>query len=204
MNLQNMAPNAKRSLLLTAVLGLVAAGLYFGAVEPAEGQLKRLKAQLESVTQKHTFMRTNLEGAGKTQERLANCETNLAPFRTAMLQPQLESYAMGAKALIDPIALGAGLTEIEYEEHTRRALPVPKRLPKQLHARLPVQVTCRGSYAAAVSFLLRLERELPLVTLQSLVIEAQTDPRAQRIVYVLEWPTLGAITVPTAKGGPKK
>jgi len=203
MNLQNMAPNAKRALLLTGVLGLIAAGLYFGAVEPAESKLERLGKQMESVSQQHQFMRQNLDGAGRTHSRLSNCETNLAPFRAGMLVPLLESYAMGAKAQVDPLALGAGLSEIEYEQLPRRALPVPKRLPKQLFARMPVRMTCSGSYAAAISFLLRLEKEMPLVILQSLTIDAQPTPARQRIAFVLEWPVPGAVTTPAPKGSAK-
>lgn len=203
MNLQNMAPNAKRALLLTAVFGLVAAGLYFGAIEPSESKLAELNTKMDSVSQQHAIMCRNLETASKTHARLTNCETNLAVYRAAMLTPLLESYAMGARAQIDPLALGAGLTEIEYEDLPRRALPVPKRLPQQLHARMPVKMTCLGSYAAAASFLLRLEKEMPLVTLQSMTIDAQHNPRAQRITFVLEWPVPGAVTTPM-KGGPRK
>ena len=195
MNLQNMAPNAKRSLLLTVVFGVVAAAIYLFAIEPTEARLSKATSNRDDAEQRHRIMMTNLKGAAKTEERLQNCESNLAPFRAAMLTPSLESYAMGAKIVLDPLALGAGLTEIEYEDLPPIALPVPKRLPGQLHARLPVRLSAAGSYQAAISFLLRLEREFPLISLEALDISTSNDNNRQHVEIILEWPVLGAVTV---------
>ena len=194
MNLQNMAPNAKRSLLITAVFGAAAACIYLFAVEPSEADLVRAKKELEEVRTRHEIMMHNLSDADKVKERLEKINAGLDEFRAAILQPSLESYAMGAKKLLDPLAAGAGLSETEYEELPLVALPVPKRLPVQLFARRPIRLVCRGSYQAAVSFLLRVEKEFPLVTLQAMNITAQTDPHAQRVEFVFEWPARGGRT----------
>lgn len=185
----------KKSLLITAVLGAIAAGIYLFAVEPIEAKLVRVKAELESAESRHTMMMRNLEGAEAAEKRIAAYEKDLAPFKAAMLTPLLESYAMRAKSILDPIALGAGLSDTSYEELPPLALPVPKRLPKQLYARLPVKLTAGGSYQAAVSFLMRLEKEFPLVILQSLAITAGRGNNEQHIVMTLEWPIIGRKTV---------
>lgn len=196
----------KRSFLISAVLGLVAVLLYLFAVEPTEANLRTVRQELDDATSKHRLVQHNLGNAAETDRRLANCETNLAPYRAAMLKPLLESYSMRAKTLIDPLAAGAGLTDTNYEEQPVRALPLPKRTPKQLYARQPVRLTATGSYQGAVSFLARLEREFPLVALQSLVITGGNRPNQQKLDFILEWPVQGARTdvKPEAKKGGAK
>ena len=44
--LQSMAPNAKRAFLTTIVLGVLAAAIYFFAVEPAIAALPRERTRL--------------------------------------------------------------------------------------------------------------------------------------------------------------
>lgn len=194
MNLQNMAPNAKRSLLITAIFGAAAVCIYLFAVEPSETDLARAKRELEEVRTRHEMMMLNLSGADKVKERLAGLNAGLEEFRAAFLVPSLESYAMGAKKLLDPLAAGAGLSETEYEELPTIALPVPKRMPVQLFARRPIRLVCRGSYQAAVSFLLHVEKEFPLVALEAMSVTAQQDPLAQRIEFIFEWPGKGGRT----------
>ena len=52
-----------------------------------------------------------------------------------------------------------------------------------------------GFVVSAVSFLLMLERDFPLVSLQSLQILTQQNPAKQTATMILEWP---------AKGGPSR
>ena len=44
---------------------------------------------------------------------------------------------------------------------------------------------------SAISFLLRVEKEHPLITLQSFVLSTTTDPERQQIEMVFEWPAKG-------------
>ena len=111
MNLQNMAPNAKRSLLITVVFGAAAVCIYLFAVVPSEGDLVRAKTELGEVQTRHEMMMRNLSGADKVKERLERINAGMDEFRAAVLAPSLESYAMGAKKLLDPLAAGAGLSE---------------------------------------------------------------------------------------------
>lgn len=194
MNLQNMAPNAKRSMLVSLGFGLLAAGVYIAAVEPAISKREATARELGELKSRHEIMLRNLSGADKLKTRMTDIEAKLKPYRDAMLVPLLESLAMRAKSILDPLALGAGLGETDYEELPAIALPVPKRLPLQLHARQPIKITARGSYQSAISFLMRLEKEFPLVTLESIEITAQQDPVNQKIVMIVEWPVKGKIT----------
>lgn len=205
MNIQNMAPNAKKSLVVSALFGLVAAGVYFGMVEPAIAERESTAKKLAELQDKSSLMARNLAGADKLKARLADVNEKLAPYREAMLKPLLESLAMRAKSFLDPIALGAELDNVEYEELSPLALPTPPRLPVQLHARQPIKVTANGSYQAAISFLLRVEKQFPLVNLESLTISALNEPDAQRIEMIFEWPVKGKVTrvVPQNNGGKK-
>ena len=192
---QNMAPNAKRSFALTLILGGVAAVIYLFAVQPAEEALSKARKEHDEQEAKLQAVNANLRAAPQNKERLQSLAASLKPFRDEMLKPLLGSYAMRAKSLLDPLAFGAGLSRLDYAELPTRALPVPRPQPAQLHARRPIRVTAQGSYMGAISFLLRVEKEHPLIALQSFALSTTTDPERQQIEMVFEWP---------AKGGPQK
>lgn len=205
MNLQNMAPNARRSMLIAFGFGLLAVCLYIAAVEPAISKRDATARTLDELKTRHEVMQRNLAGSDRLKARMADIDARLKPYRDAMLVPLLESLAMRAKSILDPLALGAGLGETDYEELPPIALPLPKRLPVQLHARQPIRFTARGSYQAAISFLLRLEKEFPLVTLEAIEITSQHDPSNQKIMMILEWPVKGKTTkVDPPRKGVKK
>ena len=188
---QNMAPNARRSFLLTLALAAVAACIYLFAVQPAEEALQKAQKDHEEVDSRLRIVNANLKGAPENKARLEKLAEGLAPFRAEMLEPLLGSYAMRAKSVLEPLAFGAGLSSLDYEELPPRALPVPRPTPLQLHARRPVRITAKGSYMAAISFLMRVEKEHPLVALQSLSISTSNDPEMQQISMVFEWPAKG-------------
>ena len=192
--LQSMAPNAKRAFLTTVVLGVLAAAIYFFAVEPAIAALARERTRLDGLKESQRRMTMDLNSAGTIQKTLEELETELKPFAAAELTPLLGSYAMRAKSLLDPLISGAGLTDVEFSEETTRKLPLPRPMPRQLHARAAVRITAKGSYQAIASFLLMLEKNHPLASLQSLQIQSQQQPAKQTVTMILEWPTKGALT----------
>ena len=192
--LQSMAPNAKRAFMTTIVLGVLAAAIYFLAVEPAVASLSRERARLEELKESQRHMTADLNSAGTVQKTLEELETEMKPFAAAELTPLLGSYAMRAKSLLDPLISGAGLMDVEFSEEATRKLPTPLPMPRQLHARAAVRITAKGSYQAIASFLLMLEKNLPLVSLQSLQIQSQQQPAKQTATMILEWPTKGALT----------
>ena len=192
--LQSMAPNAKRAFMTTVILGVVAVAIYLLAVEPAIAGLSRERTRLQELKDSQHRMTLDLNSAGTVQKTLEELETELKPFAAAELTPLLGSYAMRAKSLLDPLISGAGLTDVEFSEEATRKLPTPLPMPRQLHARAAVRITGRGSYQAIASFLLMLEKNLPLVSLQSLQILSQQNPTKQTVTMNLEWPTKGALT----------
>ena len=192
--LQSMAPNAKRAFMTTVVLGVVAVAIYLLAVEPAIAALSRERTRLQELKDSQHRMTMDLNSAGTVQKTLEELETELKPFAAAELTPLLGSYAMRAKSLLDPLISGAGLTDVEFSEEATRKLPTPLPLPRQLHARAAVRITAKGSYQAIASFLLMLEKNLPLVSLQSLQIQSQQQPAKQTVTMILEWPTKGALS----------
>ena len=188
MNLQNMAPNAKRSLLVTLVFGAIAAAIYFFAIESTEATLAKTRRTLQDRTLKHRTMTANLSRAETVTKSLADYTARLAAYEQEMIEPLLESTAMRAKALIDPLAAGCGLVGMEYGQETPIALPILGTASREQYVRCPIKVTCRGSYQAAVSFIQCVEKRFPLVALEALTISAGSDPDLQIVSVILEWP----------------
>ena len=188
---QNMAPNARRSFVVTMLLGAAAVGIYMFAVQPAEEALAKAHREHDEQANRLQTVNANLNGAPANKERLQKLAEELKPFRDEMLEPLLGSYAMRAKSILEPLAFGAGLSNVDYADVSVRALPVPRPTPLQLHVRRPVRVTAQGSYMGAISFLLRVEKEHPLIALQSMSISTTSDPERQQIEMVFEWPSKG-------------
>ena len=192
--LQGMAPNARRGFFTTVVLAIVATAIYLLAVEPATVSLGRERTRLNELKDSQRRMTADLNSAGTVKKTLEDLEAEMKPFQEALLSPLLGSYAMRAKSLLDPLTTGAGLIDVEYSEEPSRKLPVPMPMPRQLHARAAVRLTARGSYQAIISFVLMVEKNFPLVSLQSLQILSQQNPAKQSATMVLEWPMKGALT----------
>lgn len=191
----DMAPNAKRAFIVTIVLSAVATVLYMFCVQPAETQLAKAKQEFSDLQDKQTRMNGEIKSAGTVKKDLEDLEAQLKPYRDAMLVPLLESYSMRAKSILDPLAIGAGLDNLEYADAPFRALPLPKPMPRQLHTRAAIKVTATGSYQNAVSFLLRVEKELPLVSLQRFdIISLDATPTRQSVSFIFEWPAKGGLT----------
>lgn len=191
---QDMAPNSRRAFAVTLVLAAAAAGIYLLAVQPAEEALAKARRDHEERESRLQIVNANLRGAPANKERLETLEAGLKPFREAMLEPLLGSYAMRAKSILEPLAFDAGLSGLDYAEVAPRALPATRPLPAQLHARRPIRFTAQGSYMRAVSFLLRVEKEHPLVALQSLSVSASANPASQQVEMILEWPSKGGVS----------
>ena len=191
----NMAPNARRSFIVTVVLAAIATVIYLFCVQPCDSRLDQARRNLADLQDRQSRMNGDLRSADTVKKDLDDLEAALKPFRDAMLVPLLESYSMRAKSLLDPLAIGAGLEDVQYSDEPFRALPLPKPImPRQLHTRAVVKVSAQGSYQEAVSFLLRLEKEFPLVSLQRFDVSAQSTPERQSVTFVLEWPAKGGLT----------
>ena len=188
MNLQNMAPNARRSLLITLGFGAIASALYFCAIESTEATLSRTRRTLQDRTLKHRTLMANLSRADAVTKGLAEDRARLAAYEQEMIKPLLESTAMRAKSVIDPIAAGCGLVGMEYGQETPIALPILGPAAHEQYVRCPIKMTCRGTYQAAISFVRCMERRFPLVALEALTIAAGSDPDLQAVTIILEWP----------------
>ena len=51
---------------------------------------------------------------------------------------------------------------------------------------------------------MRVEKKLPLVSLEAFTLKTQKDPDNQTATLVFEWPVKGVNTAAAAKGGVKK
>ena len=199
------ASSSKNPFFLSALILAVAVVIYLFAVQPALMSIDKAKRDLDGLTDQLDVMERDLKDSARVKGMLAEIDEKQKPYLNALLTPLLESWAMRAKSLLDPIASDVGLTIVDYAEQPVRALPLPTPPPHQLFTRRPIRVVCRGSYAEIASFLLRVEKLLPHVALQALQIKAQKDPEAQSAEIVLEWPAKGELSVPPPpKGGAKK
>lgn len=188
MNLQNMAPNAKRSLLITAIFGVIAVALYFGAIETTETTLVKTRRALTELTNSHRAMMVNLAQAESVAQLVNEKTERLNEYRQSMIKPLLESTAMRAKSLLDALAAGCGLLGMEYEAETPMALPIFGVASPTQYLRCPIRLTCRGSYQEAISFIQCVEKRFPLVALAAISITAGNDPDIQHLSFVFEWP----------------
>jgi len=192
--LHNMAPNAQRAFLVTLVFSAIAVAIYMFGVQPASDSLDKETRRKSELENDQNRMNADLRGAETVKKTLDDMRAQIAPYESAFLEPLLESYAMRAKSILDPLAMGAGLSDMGYTDEPFRALPLTKPMARQLYTRAAVRMTAKGSYQEAVSFLLRLEKDLPLVSLQSIEITARQKPSEQSIDMVLEWPAKGKVT----------
>ncbi len=199
------AAGFKNPMFLSALILAGAALIYLFAVQPAQMSIDKAKRELASLTDQQRIMERDLKDSARVKGMLAEIDAAQKPYLDALLTPLLESWAIRAKSLLDPIAADVGLNIVDYAEQPVRALPLPTPPPRQLYARHPIRVVCKGSYAEIASFVLRVEKLLPYVALQSLLIKAQKDPDAQLAEFVLEWPAKGeqSVAAPPA-GGAKK
>ena len=200
---QDPSAQMKRAMFGSLVIGAIAVVLYMFCVEPSQSTLQKARKDLADLQDKQAQMARDLKGAGHVKERLAAIRANGKAYMDGLLEPMLESYAMRAKSLLDPLAEDVGLSVSDYAELPVRRLPLPKSQSPQLYARKPIRLTCTGSYATIVSFIMRVEQKLPLVSLEAFSLKTQKDPDNQAASIVLEWPIKGENTA-AAKGGVKK
>lgn len=195
----------KRALFQSLAIGVVAVVLYMFCVEPCQTSLQKAKKEHVALQSQQTQMVRDLKGADQVKGRLDALQGERKAYLDGLLEPLLESYAMRAKSLLDPLAADVGLTVGDYAELPARRLPLPQPMAPQLYARKPIRMTCTGSYATIVSFLLRVEEKIPLASLEAFSLKTQKDPDNQAATLVFEWPIKGENTAAAVvKGGVKK
>ena len=195
----------KRALFQSLAIGVVAVVLYMFCVEPCQTSLAKAKKEHAALQAQQVQMVRDLKGADQVKGRLDALQGERKAYLDGLLEPLLESYAMRAKSLLDPLAADVGLTVGDYAELPVRRLPLPQPMSPQLYARKPIRMTCTGSYATIVSFLLRVEEKIPLASLEAFSLKTQKDPDNQTATFVFEWPIKGENpAVAAVKGGVKK
>lgn len=201
-----MTSSQQKPMFTALLIASVAVVVYLFCIEPARQTLEKARRDYSALNDQRDAMFRDLKGAAQVKDRLNAIETSRRPYLDALLTPLLESYAMRAKSFLDPLAADACVQIKDYEELDARALPLVKPQAPQLYARKPIRVKCVGTYAEIVSFLMRVEKMLPMVTLQAFSLKVQNTPDEQTATLVFEWPVKGANTAvaAAAKGGVKK
>ena len=204
--LDNSSTSTKRAMFFSLAVASVAVILYLFAVQPCQDSIAKAKRELDSLEGQLRVTTRDLKDSPRVKNMLSEIETARQPFMEALLTPLLESWAMRAKSKLDPLAADVGLKVADYAEMPVRALPLPNPAPRQLYARRPIRVTAQGSYAEIASFVLRVEKMLPYVSLQALNLKVQRTPEVQSAEIVFEWPVKGALSTPAVPvpGGVKR
>jgi len=180
------------ALLLIAV----SVAVYIGVVTPLSASLLKVRKALSDAEVRLNGVELAISQRTDVEKRVAEVEKANEARRSTWLSPMLNSYGMRVKSLLDAAATESGLVNVEYAEGEFRALPMPKEhSPDRRTARRSVHVRASADYAAAVSFLLRAEKEQPLMALQALSITAPKvgGPERQDVEMVLEWPCEGMV-----------
>ena len=187
---------SRNPMILVPLFAAATAAIYLALVQPLANRLRKERATLVDLRSEVAKRTIEIQSQSAIEERTRQVEAELDGFAALRLEPLLESFAMRAKSIVGEMAAEAGLVDAEFSDHPVRALPVMpgKAVPAALHARRPVLISCFGDYAAIISFILRVERDLPHVALGGLRIQPGDgqNPELQRAEIVLEWPAKGA------------
>lgn len=186
----------RNPMILVPLFAAATAAVYLALVQPLANRLRKERVTLGDLRKEVATRKIDILNKSAIEGRTRQIEVELDGFAALQLEPLLESFAMRAKSIVGEMAAEAGLVDAEFSDRPIRALPVipGKAVPAALHARRPVLISCFGDYAAIVSFILRVERDLPHVALGGLRIlpGGGQDPELQRAEIILEWPAKGA------------
>jgi len=179
---------------IALVLLILSVLAYAGIVSPMSAALITARTRLSDEESRLTGAELAIAGRTDVKTRLAVLEAENAKLRSTWLTPMLNSYAMRAKSLLDVAATEAGLGNVDYNEGAFRALPIPPgAMPERRTARQSVRIRATADYAALVSFLLRAERDFPLLALQALTVKPTEAAECQEAEITLEWPCEGKV-----------
>lgn len=184
------------STILALLLFVGAILLYSVAVSPLSASLSRTQGALSTDVARLNAMELDIRTQDDLTVRVKELEATNKLHRASWIAPMLNSYAMRVKSLVDAMAFECGLTGVEYTEGTLRALPVPSaQVPTRRTARRSVHMKAFADYAAIASFILRAERDLPLMTVQAFTIvpRQDNDKERQSVDLILEWPCEGEV-----------
>jgi len=173
-----------------------AVALYMVAIGPLRSSLSEKTRELNDQTSLLRSMQNDIDQQKYLESCIREQKEHSKRRQKTLLVPMLNSYAMRAKSLLETIAAESGIDNVTYDEGIQWVLPVPpEMLPKSRTARRSVQVRATGDYAAIASFILRAERKLPLMTVQSLTIRKSDagDPENQTLELTVEWPCEGEV-----------
>jgi len=186
----------KAALIIGIGILLNAAAIYF-LICPLRSRVKDSEVGMHEITSNLDKVRSIISTTNDKQQKIANLKKEYAELiAKGVLTPLLNSYAMRAKTLLQPLATQSGLVL----EDVRELPPIPLQQPCPIKGavhwcRQPIEFSASGSYTQLSTFISHVESELPLAILSSLEVSTQHNlPEIHKILISFEWPTRTELT----------
>jgi hypothetical protein len=175
---------------IASIAGSIA--IVFLMIQPLRERSVTVRKELAELQKTLTLMKTDLKTADLEAEKTADLTAQRDQIvTTGMLKPDPISHSlrMGAKSLMMPLALKAGLKLEGVKELPPVLLRLPAPVPNQIYSRQPVEFIGRGSFDAIMRFVQDTEETYPLTILSGLVIITQPQSaEIHKAVITFEWP----------------
>lgn len=183
------AKSAKRALALSVALLLAAAAVWwFGTVAAVDAKraMEKDTAELNRAT---SDMQRSVGERERMKREFDAIRERIRLFDGALLKPQLGSYAMGAKDLIERLCDEMELPRARFENlPTVATLPPTTPAAAEPYVRRRVKVTVGGSFQKLVGLLCRVERLHPCVLTESVSISAAGAAAGEQLgTFVFNW-----------------
>ena len=180
--------NSTAAKILPFALAAATGAVWFWGVGPSDAAMKAVRQEVARLSGEVNEMNLGLQELAALEREMAQTATNRAAYAGCVIEPLLGSVAMRAKTLLDPIAAEVGIEDVRYEDASTSALPPTETSPRVPYVRARVSVMASASYMSLVSFLSRVERQVPGACVVSAYIGiGGRDVEVQVGTFVFEW-----------------
>lgn len=192
-SLRELPLATQRAAAITLGALTLGALIIFLAILPQRKKLEAVAAEIASMNQTQSLMRTEIGTTETLKSQCAKAKSELDKIlASGVIEPLLGSFAMQGKALLDPIAQETGFVIENVKELPMIPLQMPKDPAEQSYGRQPVEFTGQGTYPQISAFIAKAETAQTMLILSSLTVLAQRQtPETHRAVIVFEWPAKG-------------
>lgn len=182
---------SKFGYMLAAVLGIAAVAVWFFGVRTAIATVRQNQENVVKLNAECVKMRQVISEGEKMPEEIKEMVARREACSDAFLEPQLGSYAMQAKAILEPISDALELGRPRFENIAETvSLPATEPKAQKPYVRRRVRMTVSGSYQKLSSFLCHVERLHPGIVTEAVSIKPSGEGAKQVGTFVFCWLSL--------------